>query len=33
VTGQLARGDLDSLATHTRYLELKYQEMKEIGQQ
>ncbi|MET0241475.1 MAG: hypothetical protein ABW184_16405 [Sphingobium sp.] len=32
MTEELARGDLDQLATHGRYLELKYQEMKEIGQ-
>ena len=31
VTEQLARGDLDRLATHNRYLELKYQEAKELG--
>lgn len=31
MTEDLARGDLDRLAAHGRYLELKYQEMKEIG--
>lgn len=28
----LASGDLDKLATHNRFLELKYQEAKELGQ-
>jgi hypothetical protein len=32
MTENLARGDLDRLAAHGRYLEIKYQEMKEIGQ-
>lgn len=32
MTEQLASGDLDKLATHNRYLELKYQEAKELGQ-
>lgn len=32
MTEELARGDLDSLAAHGRYLELKYREIKEIGQ-
>jgi len=31
MTEQLAAGDLDKLATHNRYLELKYQEAKELG--
>ncbi|MFT3967306.1 MAG: hypothetical protein QM690_15625 [Sphingobium sp.] len=31
MTSDLARGDLDRLAAHGRYLELKYAEMKEIG--
>ena len=31
MTENLARGDLDKLAAHGRYLELKYAEMKEIG--
>jgi hypothetical protein len=32
MTQQLASGDLDKLATHNRYLELKYQEAKELGE-
>lgn len=28
---QLASGDLDKLATQNRFLELKYQEAKELG--
>lgn len=32
MTENLARGDLDRLAAHGRYLELKYAEMKQIGQ-
>ncbi|MET0362708.1 MAG: hypothetical protein ABW048_13255 [Sphingobium sp.] len=32
MTEELARGDLDRLAAHGRYLEIKYQEMKQIGQ-
>jgi hypothetical protein len=32
MTGQLASGDLDKLATQNRFLELKYQEAKELGQ-
>jgi len=32
MTEQLASGDLDKLATHNRFLELKYQEAKELGQ-
>jgi len=32
MTENLARGDLDRLAAHGRYLEIKYQEMKQIGQ-
>lgn len=31
MTRQLASGDLDSLATHSRFLELKYQEAKALG--
>jgi hypothetical protein len=31
MTEQLASGDLDKLAAHNRYLELKYQEAKELG--
>ncbi len=31
MTEQLASGDLDSLATHSRFLELKYQEAKALG--
>ncbi|CAN5197557.1 hypothetical protein BH10PSE12_BH10PSE12_36360 [soil metagenome] len=31
MTGQLASGDLDKLATQNRFLELKYQEAKELG--
>ncbi len=31
-TERLATGDLDRLATHNRYLELKYQEAKAIGE-
>jgi hypothetical protein len=31
MTEQLAAGDLDKLATHNRYLELKYQEARELG--
>jgi len=31
MTEQLASGDLDKLATHNRYLELKYQEAKQLG--
>ncbi|MDX3908728.1 MAG: hypothetical protein QHC67_02800 [Sphingobium sp.] len=31
VTEQLAAGNLDSLATHSRFLELKYQEAKQLG--
>lgn len=33
MTEQLAAGDLDKLATHNRFLELKYQEARELGQQ
>lgn len=32
ISQQLASGDLDKLATHKRYLEMKYQEVKQIGQ-
>ncbi|MBO9574403.1 MAG: hypothetical protein J7494_01570 [Sphingobium sp.] len=32
MTEQLATGDLDNLAAHNRYLELKYIEAKELGQ-
>jgi hypothetical protein len=32
MTEQLASGDLDKLATHNRYLELKYIEAKELGE-
>jgi hypothetical protein len=32
MTEQLASGDLDKLAVHNRYLELKYQEAKELGE-
>lgn len=32
MTEQLASGDLDKLATHNRFLELKYQEARELGQ-
>jgi hypothetical protein len=32
MTEQLASGDLDKLAAHNRYLELKYIEAKELGQ-
>lgn len=32
MTENLAAGDLDKLATHNRFLELKYQEAKELGQ-
>lgn len=32
MTEQLASGDLDKLAAHNRYLELKYQEAKELGE-
>ncbi|HEX7820261.1 MAG TPA: hypothetical protein VF463_06545 [Sphingobium sp.] len=32
MTEKLASGDLDSLAAHGRYLELKYQDVREIGQ-
>lgn len=32
MTEQLASGDLDKLATHNRYLELKYQEAKQLGE-
>lgn len=31
MTEQLASGELDKLATHNRFLELKYQEAKELG--
>lgn len=31
ITENLAAGDLDKLATHNRFLELKYQEAKELG--
>lgn len=31
MTEQLASGNLDSLATHSRFLELKYQEAKQLG--
>ncbi|MGK2911306.1 MAG: hypothetical protein ACSLE1_16115 [Sphingobium sp.] len=31
ITEQLASGNLDDLATHTRFLELKYQEAKQLG--
>ncbi len=31
MTGQLASGDLDKLATQNRFLELKYQEAKDLG--
>ncbi len=31
MTEQLAAGNLDSLSTHTRFLELKYQEAKQLG--
>ncbi len=31
MTEQLASGNLDSLSTHSRFLELKYQEAKELG--
>lgn len=31
MTQQLASGDLDKLAAHNRYLEIKYQEAKELG--
>lgn len=31
MTEQLASGDLDKLATHNRFLELKYQEAKQLG--
>ncbi len=31
MTEQLASGDLDKLAAHNRYLELKYQEAKQLG--
>jgi hypothetical protein len=31
MTAQLADGDLDKLAVHNRYLELKYQEAKTLG--
>lgn len=31
MTEQLASGNLDDLATHTRFLELKYQEAKQLG--
>lgn len=33
MTQQLATGDLDKLAAHNRYLELKYQEARELGEQ
>jgi len=32
MTEQLAHGDLDKLAIHNRYLELKYQEAKQLGE-
>jgi hypothetical protein len=32
MTENLATGNLDKLATHNRFLELKYQEAKELGQ-
>lgn len=32
MTENLAAGNLDKLATHNRFLELKYQEAKELGQ-
>ena len=32
MTEQLASGDLDKLATHNRFLEMKYIEAKELGQ-
>lgn len=32
MTQQLASGDLDKLAAHNRYLEIKYQEAKELGE-
>lgn len=32
MTEQLASGDLDKLAAHNRYLEIKYQEAKELGE-
>lgn len=32
MTEQLASGNLDKLAAHNRYLELKYQEAKELGE-
>jgi len=32
MTAQLAHGDLDKLAAHNRYLELKYQEAKQLGE-
>ncbi|PZU57972.1 MAG: hypothetical protein DI547_11140 [Sphingobium sp.] len=32
MSGQLASGDIDKLATQNRFLELKYQEAKELGQ-
>lgn len=32
MTEQLASGDLDKLAAHNRYLELKYIEAKELGE-
>ncbi|HEX7854247.1 MAG TPA: hypothetical protein VF503_11180 [Sphingobium sp.] len=32
MTEDLARGDLDKLAAHGRYLELRYEEMKQIGE-
>jgi hypothetical protein len=31
MTQQLASGDLDKLAAHNRYLEIKYQEARELG--
>jgi len=31
MTEQLASGDLDKLAAHNRYLEIKYQEARELG--
>lgn len=32
ITARLASGDLDKLATHNRFLEIKYQEARELGQ-
>ncbi len=31
MTEQLASGDLDNLAAHNRFLEMKYIEAKELG--